>query len=393
MSATPASRAIASLTALKSRSRSKTSVTSLMRSMKTNERILRNESCSACSTREEEDADALVTRRRDVAQHEDLRPPRAAAGGSLQLHRDAAGLAATRASCGARRRARGACARALLALRLQPALELRDDAVHARRGPGAGPVGSARSSSFSGRAGGSASVRSICARSSSRRSSCLEAADRVAREAVAARVVLGEVGLRLGAQAERAADALDVDADDARALALAAEGRDRQPREVAHRALVAVAQRLRRSAGAASRGRARAPAASRCRRPRVDALADRRAPRRRGRRSGRRRGRRRAGPRATSRASPRAPRGSRSGSVHGTSRAPRTRRAARDGPDRDALAAQLLAELEQVRGEAVRASAGAARRRARPTAGRGRGTRRRASRRRARRRCRGRCGA
>ena len=50
MSATPASRPIASLTALKLRSRSKTSVTSLMRSMNTNERILRNESCRACST-------------------------------------------------------------------------------------------------------------------------------------------------------------------------------------------------------------------------------------------------------------------------------------------------------------------------------------------------------
>ena len=60
MSATPASEAIASDTARKSRSRSKTSVTSLMRSMKTNERILRNESCSACSTLRK-NTDALVT--------------------------------------------------------------------------------------------------------------------------------------------------------------------------------------------------------------------------------------------------------------------------------------------------------------------------------------------
>ena len=97
-----------------------------------------------------------------------------------------------------------------------------------------GPVGSARSSSFSGRAGGSASVRSICARSSSRRSSGSKRRMLVARQAVAARVVLRQLGLRLGAQAELAADALHVDADHARALALAAERGDRQPREVAH---------------------------------------------------------------------------------------------------------------------------------------------------------------
>ena len=40
--------------------RSKTSVTSEMRSMKTNDRILRNESCSACST-DRKNTDALVT--------------------------------------------------------------------------------------------------------------------------------------------------------------------------------------------------------------------------------------------------------------------------------------------------------------------------------------------
>ena len=61
MSATPASRPIASETARKSRSRSKTSVTSLMRSMNTNERILRNESCSACSTdRKNTEADVTL---------------------------------------------------------------------------------------------------------------------------------------------------------------------------------------------------------------------------------------------------------------------------------------------------------------------------------------------
>ena len=51
---------IASETAAKSRSRSKTSVTSLTRSMNTNERILRNASCSACMT-VRKNTDALVT--------------------------------------------------------------------------------------------------------------------------------------------------------------------------------------------------------------------------------------------------------------------------------------------------------------------------------------------
>ena len=103
-------------------------------------------------------------------------------------------------------------------------------------------MGSARSSSLSGRVGGSDAVRSIGARSSSRRRSCSKRRSWSRGRPSAARVVLGEVGLGLGAQAERAADALDVDAEDAGALA-AAEGGDRQPREVAQRGLGAVAQR------------------------------------------------------------------------------------------------------------------------------------------------------
>src|SRR6185312_3609841 len=71
----------------------------------------------------------------------------------------------------------------------------------------------------------------------------LEAAKLVARQPVAAGIVLVEVGLGLGAQPERTADALDVDADDPRPLALTAERRDGQPREVAQRGLRAVAQR------------------------------------------------------------------------------------------------------------------------------------------------------
>src|ERR671926_168682 len=60
MSATPASRPIASLTALNERSRSKMSVTSEMRSMNTNDRSLRKASCSACST-DRKNTDAEVT--------------------------------------------------------------------------------------------------------------------------------------------------------------------------------------------------------------------------------------------------------------------------------------------------------------------------------------------
>ncbi len=53
----------------------------------------------------------------------------------------------------------------------------------------------------------------------------------------------GQLGLGLGAQAERAADALYVHADHARSLLSARERGDRHAREVAHRALRAVAQR------------------------------------------------------------------------------------------------------------------------------------------------------
>ena len=52
--------AIACETSLNERSRSKTSVTSEIRSTNTNERSLRNESCSACST-DRKNTVALVT--------------------------------------------------------------------------------------------------------------------------------------------------------------------------------------------------------------------------------------------------------------------------------------------------------------------------------------------
>ena len=92
-------------------------------------------------------------------------------------------------------------------------------------------------------------MRSICPRSSSRRSSASKRRSCVARQALAPRVLGRQLGLGLGAQAERAADALDVDADHARALLAAPEGGDRHPREVGHRRLRAIPQR-RGDAGA-----------------------------------------------------------------------------------------------------------------------------------------------
>jgi len=55
---------------------------------------------------------------------------------------------------------------------------------------------------------------------------------------------VGEGGLRPGGEPERAADPLHVDADYAGTLGAAAKGGDRQPRQVAHLAVVAVEDRL-----------------------------------------------------------------------------------------------------------------------------------------------------
>src|SRR5207248_8807585 len=130
----------------------------------------------------------------------------------------------------------------LVALRRQPPSQLRDHAVH-RGEILERPAGQRAVELVQGPRGrqllGPLDLRALELAAQER----LEAPQLVARQALTARVGLGQVGLRLGAQPERAADALDVDADDARALALAPERGDRKPGEVAHRALVALAQR------------------------------------------------------------------------------------------------------------------------------------------------------
>ena len=70
---------------------------------------------------------------------------------------------------------------------------------------------------------------------------CLEAAQLLAGDAIAAGVVGRQVGLGLGAQSQRPPDALHVDAEDARALALAECG-DGQPGEVAELGVGALLQ-------------------------------------------------------------------------------------------------------------------------------------------------------
>ena len=67
----------------------------------------------------------------------------------------------------------------------------------------------------------------------------LEAPHRVAVQALAVLVAVAA----LNTQVQRAPDPLDVHADHAGALALAAEGRHREPREVAHLAVVALPDR------------------------------------------------------------------------------------------------------------------------------------------------------
>src|SRR3954452_16366550 len=168
MSATPASLEIASLTALKSRSRAKTAVTSLMRSRNTNERILRNESWSAWRT-DRKNTLALVTEV-ETSQRTKISGRRGRTG----LYLSTTGTPPVSSEARIVRRT-STCAWRLTPRLSCPCVFRRRLSCATTRCTAArscsGPDGSARSSSFSGRAGGSASVRSICARSSSWRSS------------------------------------------------------------------------------------------------------------------------------------------------------------------------------------------------------------------------------
>ena len=132
----------------------------------------------------------------------------------------------------------------VVALGGEPALELHDDAVH--RGEVLGGAGRQRAVELVQRPGRRQRLRALdLGALELAPQEGLEAADLLAgeRELGGAALALDELA-GLGAQAERAADALHVDAEHAGALAAAAEGGDRQAGEVAQRGLVAVADRL-----------------------------------------------------------------------------------------------------------------------------------------------------
>ncbi len=122
-----------------------------------------------------------------------------------------------------------------------PLLELGDGAVD--RGEVLGGAGRQRAVELGERASRGELARALD-------HPALELAPQVALELLDAlaveghRLVVALGAAPLGLEAERAADPLDVDADDARALAAAAECGDREPREVAHLPVLAVADRL-----------------------------------------------------------------------------------------------------------------------------------------------------
>ena len=205
---------------------------------------------------EEEDA-GRGDRGRDVAEDVDLRPPRALRP-VAQVHRHAAGL--QRGAHRAPHVDRPALAppALLVAERRQPPLHLRDGAVHG--GEVLGRAGRQGPVQLGQRPRGGQGLGALD-------QVAFELAPQVALEAVELLAVdrrqLGGavLGRRLGPgrELQGAADPLHVDADHARALALAAEGGDRQPRQVAHLALVA----RRRSPGGSARAARRCRAARR----------------------------------------------------------------------------------------------------------------------------------
>ena len=215
--------------------------------MKTNERSLRNESCSACSTLRKKTLRARDARR-DVAEHEDLRAAAGAAGGTCST-------TGTPPVCSEARIVRAhvdvrvALAPAqLVALGRQPALELGDDAVHG--GEVLQRPARQRAVELVQRPRGRQRLR--CARSGARSSSRRRCASKrrscVARQTPSrARVVLraGRAGARRAGPSARRMRCTSTPMH-ARALARRAERGDGQPREVAHRA-----PRRRRAAPAA----------------------------------------------------------------------------------------------------------------------------------------------
>ncbi len=137
----------------------------------------------------------------------------------------------------------------LAALGGQPAAQLGHHAVHGRQVLG-GPGGQGtRSKSRSGLEGGSDSVRSISARSSSRRT-CFSNSRRRSRGTLSGSG--SSAAALLALEPQRAPYPLHVHADHARALALAPEGRDGQAGQVAQLAVrpVLAARRAQRVADA-----------------------------------------------------------------------------------------------------------------------------------------------
>ena len=127
-----------------------------------------------------------------------------------------------------------------VAQRGETALELRHRPVHGRQVLGG--AGRKRAVELGERAGRRELLGALDQRPLELASQmALETVDSLAVDRRAVGVLLAG---RLRLEPERAADALDVDADHARALAPAAERGDREPGEIAHLALAALGDRL-----------------------------------------------------------------------------------------------------------------------------------------------------
>ena len=220
------------------RSRSNTSVTSEIRSTNTNERSLRNWSCSACSTDRKKTL-ALVTLV-DTSQSTYSSGRRGRRGryfsssGTPPVWSEARIVRRT-STCHERRRPR--CSRPCEASRRFSWATTRCTWERSWVG-----FDGQRAVELAQRLGGRQRLRALDHLALELAAHVLlELLEAVARHGVR----IGLVGARaLALQAERAADALHVHADHAGALALAAEGGDGEPGEVAHLAVRAGADRL-----------------------------------------------------------------------------------------------------------------------------------------------------